>query len=277
VIGGATRVYALLGRPVGHSLSPALHNALFAHLGVDAVYVALDVAPAQAAAVPAALRALGLAGANLTVPLKEAVLDGLDALSPGAARAGAVNTVLRGEDGALIGHTTDGEGLLAAIAEAGGARGPAAVLGAGGAGRAVAAALSAAGVRTTLLNRDPARARRAGEALGLPWGGLEALPELAPGLQLVVDCTRPEGHTADVRTGLHQMPPGALWVDTRYFLELGPLRAACAARGLRLMDGRPMLLHQALAASALWTGLRVPADRARALAPAFGPPGGGAA
>jgi len=275
VIGGATRVYALLGRPVGHSLSPALHNALFALLGVDAAYVALDVPPGEAARVPAALRALGFAGANLTVPLKEAVLDGLDALTPAAARAGAVNTVQRGDGGELIGHNTDGEGLLAALDEAGGAGGPAAVLGAGGAGRAVAAALSAAGVPTTLLNRDPARARRAGGALGLPWGGLDDLPALAPGLQLVVDCTRPEGVTAEVRTGLHRMPPGALWVDTRYFLDLRPLRAACAAFGLRLMDGRPMLLHQALAASALWTGRRVPADEARARVPAFGPPGGG--
>src|SRR5690606_26920551 len=108
VNGGATKVFALLGRPVHHSLSPAIYNGLFAHHGLDAVYVALDVAPERGPGVVEALRTLGLGGVNLTVPHKAVVVPALDEVGPAVHVAGAANVVVA-RDGRLVGANTDGD------------------------------------------------------------------------------------------------------------------------------------------------------------------------
>ena len=146
MISGRTRIYGLVGHPVRHSLSPAMHNALFGKLSLDAVYLAFDVDPRRAEGVTDAIRTLDLVGVNLTVPFKERVLPPLDHVTIAAEEAGAVNVVIN-VDGWLTGYNTDGEGLLGALAEEHGFNAKAqrcVVLGAGGAGRAVASALAAA-------------------------------------------------------------------------------------------------------------------------------------
>ncbi|MCA9711823.1 MAG: shikimate dehydrogenase (NADP+), partial [Myxococcales bacterium] len=139
---GLPRVFGVLGDPVAHSRSPAMHGAAFAALGLPHCYFAFHVRPPQLAAALAGARALGLGGLNLTVPHKQAACALVDALDPAAARIGAVNTVCM-EGSRLVGLDTDGEGFLAGLAELpGGEPSSAVVLGSGGAARAVVDALA---------------------------------------------------------------------------------------------------------------------------------------
>ncbi|MEI7437183.1 MAG: shikimate dehydrogenase, partial [bacterium] len=170
-LSGTTRPYAVLGHPVRHTLSPAMHNAAFQALVRDAVYMAFDVAPEQLMQVLPAMAAMGFGGINLTVPLKEVAFRGLADLDPLARRLGAVNTVEILPDG-LKGHNTDGCGFLRAIAEAfdfNVAGRSLFILGCGGAGRALAITAAVEGAaRLVLADIDPARAARVcGEIRGI--------------------------------------------------------------------------------------------------------------
>jgi shikimate dehydrogenase len=276
VITGRTRVFALVGHPIRHSLSPAMHNELFRRLDLDAVYVALDAPPERAAWVAEAVRTLGLAGCNLTVPFKEAVLPSLDRLSPEAACAGAVNVVLV-EDGALVGHNTDGAGYLAALREelgigVEGRR--CAILGAGGTGRAVAAALAAAGVHEIcFFNRTRSRAEAAVATLShrfpavrLGTAGLDANAFAGTPWTLVVNCLSGPGLASLDGFGVRHLPRGeggAVWTDVNYWLSDPPLLAACAAHGVRIQRGIGMLMHQGARSFELFSGRTVSADTIR--------------
>jgi shikimate dehydrogenase len=265
-----TRVFALIGHPVRHSLSPAMHNELFRRHGVDAVYVALDVAPSQADDVATAVRTLALAGCNLTVPFKERVLPGLDVLRPAAALAGAVNVVIREPDGTLVGHNTDGLGYVRALAEELGVtpeERSAAVLGAGGTGRAVAAALAEHRARAvTLYNRTRARAEAAAAALSprFPHTRFDAA-ELTPegwsarveGHDLVVNCTSGEGAARVAALDVGGLPQHAVWTDANYWMADPPQLASCARRGIRIQRGIGMLMHQGALSYELFTGRAV--------------------
>ncbi|MBU0607216.1 MAG: shikimate dehydrogenase, partial [Armatimonadetes bacterium] len=116
---GETRVAGVIGWPVRHSLSPPMHNAAFAALGLNWVYVPFAVAPEQIAACVAAVRALDLAGLNVTIPHKPAVLPHLDALGPESQALGVANTIINRE-GHLLGRNTDGAGFLRSLREIGG-------------------------------------------------------------------------------------------------------------------------------------------------------------
>ncbi len=267
---GRTRVFALVGHPVRHSLSPAMHNELFRRHGVDAVYVALDVEPRRADAVADAIRTLALAGCNLTVPFKERVIPGLDALAPAAELAGAVNVVLREPDGRLVGHNTDGVGYLRALAEELGVAPEgqdAAVLGAGGTGRAVAAALAEHGAASvTLYNRTVGRAEAAVAALAprFPATRFACAPlstgawaERAAAHDLVVNCTAGDAAAAVAALDVALLPARAVWTDANYWQADPPQLAACARRGVRIQRGIGMLMHQGALSYALFTGISV--------------------
>ncbi len=266
-ISGATRVFAVVGNPVQHSRSPELHNRWFAELGVDAVYVALPADPARASELPSALRTLGLAGVNLTVPFKEAVLDGLDVVHPTARALGAINTVVCSE-GRLVGHNTDADGYVDGLVREHGevVRGArVAVLGAGGAGRAVGLGLGLRGaVSITWLNRTPARAeevaRRSQPFCRARCAGAPLTPEafaaLAPELDLIVNATTGPAASLVEALPIDALRDTAIWSDVNYWQRDPPRLAACAARGLRTQDGWPMLVLQAARAFELFTGLR---------------------
>ncbi len=270
MITGRTRVYGLLGHPVRHSLSPAMHNELFRQCGIDAVYVTFEIDPANADDVGRAVRTLGLAGANLTVPFKERVLPALDVLGAEARACGAVNVVVRRPDGALVGHNTDGIGWRDALrAELGlGLAGEdVAILGAGGTGRAIAAAAAEAGAASvTFYNATLARAERAAETLAahVPTTRFEALPldpsvfaERSPGHTRVVNCTS-GGAAPRVETfPVEGLPDGALWSDVNYWMADPPRLAACARRGLRIQRGIGMLIHQGALSFQHFTGCEV--------------------
>src|SRR5262249_27984882 len=160
-ISGSTRVVGVIGDPVAHSRSPAIHNAAFAALGLDWVYVAFPVAAGRGADAVAAVRTLGIEGLSVTMPHKSDVAAACDELTPGAAALGAGNTVIR-SDGTVRGDSTDGPGFVSALLDHGieprGRR--VLVLGAGGAARAIVDALGRAGAIVTVAARRPAAAER---------------------------------------------------------------------------------------------------------------------
>ncbi|MEJ5296789.1 MAG: shikimate dehydrogenase [Armatimonadota bacterium] len=261
---GKTRVLAVFGCPVEHSLSPAMHNAAIRALGLDLVYVPFRVEPARLRDAVAGVRAMGFLGVNLTIPLKEQAVSLVDGLSPGAARVGSVNT-LWWKDGCLMGESTDGPGFISSLEEAGGLPDTALVLGAGGSGRAVCFALAERGVRIILANRTPERARRLAEELGdanvrvIPMD-VEALREACREADLVVNCTS-VGMSPNI--GVSPLPPDALRAgQTVYDLVYNPpetrLLADARAAGARPINGVRMLVHQGAYSFRLWTGVDPP-------------------
>lgn len=268
LITGATRVVGVIGDPVAHSRSPAMHNAAFDALGLDWVYVAFPVARGGGAAAVRAVPALGLAGLNVTMPHKSDAATACDDLTPAAAALGAVNTVVVDQDGALIGHSTDGAGFLRALGDEGvdvsGRR--CLVVGAGGAARAIAHALGDAGADVTVAARRPDLARSA--AALAPRGTAAAVQEVpVEGFDVVVNATP---------LGMHGEPPpfdparlrsGQFVFDTVYPAET-PLLAEARARGAGVAGGLGMLVHQGALAFELWTGRVPPLDIMRAAAAA---------
>jgi shikimate dehydrogenase len=269
MISGSTRVVAILGDPVAHSRSPAMHNAAFAALGLDWVYVALRVPPAELRAAITGVRALGIAGLNVTVPHKERIVRWLDDVSTAARQIGAVNTVVR-RGQRLVGENTDAPGFLRALAELGfRPRGRRIVLiGAGGSARAAAWAVADAGcARLTILNRTPARAAALAKAVrGLRAGvvrsaalDLESSAEALVDAELVVNCTSIglDGRIAPP-IAVDRTPRDCLFYDLVYGAAPTPFVRLARSRRRRAADGSRMLLHQAALAFELWTGKPAP-------------------
>ncbi len=153
-ISGKTQVCALIGDPVEHTMSPAMHNAAYAELRLDYVYIPLLVRPEGLGNAVRGLRALNVRGFNVTIPHKVKIIPRLDSLDPMAERIGAVNTVVN-NGGELTGYNTDAAGFLAALQERGFAPGgkQVALIGAGGAARAIAHVLAEQGADIVILNR----------------------------------------------------------------------------------------------------------------------------
>ncbi len=269
MIAGATRVAAVIGHPVAHSLSPALHNAAYQTLGLDWTYVAFDVAEGDAPAALAAMRVLGLAGLSVTMPHKTAVAGACDEYGPDAAALRSVNTVTRLDDGRLRGDSTDGDGFLRALADADVDIHDAdvLVLGAGAAARALVLALARAGARVVVTARRPEAAKEAAEYASADTAAWSDRGAVAARARVVVNAT-PIGMGADTEL---PVPAEAIRADhvvadlVYYPLETPLLRAARAA-GARPVDGLGMLVHQAALQIVRWTGLEPPVEAMRAAA-----------
>jgi shikimate dehydrogenase len=276
MIGGSTRLVGVMGWPVSHSRSPAMHNAAFATLGLDWAYVPLSVAPEEVGSAVAGLRALGFAGANVTVPHKQAVMPYLDQLTPAAQAAGAVNSIAVCEGGALLGDTTDGYGFLRDLEEHGvGAPRRAVVIGSGGAARSVVYALSEAGSAVTVCARNEAKAAAlcaaVDQALPNRAGRLSvaAFPsemgEAVRNVDLLVNATSlglHEGDAAPWDSTVH-LRPGQVAYDLIYSRETEFLKLA-AEQGALAIDGLGMLVHQGARSFELWTGMAAPVEVMRA-------------
>jgi shikimate dehydrogenase len=265
----STGVVALLGYPVEHSRSPAMHNAAFAAAGLDLVYLAFAVPPGELAAAVRGIRALGLRGANVTVPHKQAIIAYLDTVSPLAARIGAVNTIVNNA-GCLKGYNTDASGFVASLKEQGFSPRDkeVVILGAGGAARAVAFALHEAGcARLVIANRDLEKAAALAAALAAYGAAAEvcglAGAELAfslAGSELVVNATSvgmwPHPEATPVPAASLQ---AGQWV---YDLVYNPLQTRllreARQRGCHTLTGLSMLLYQGAEAFRLWTGVVPP-------------------
>ncbi len=265
-IRGSTRVAAVIGHPVAHSLSPALHNAGFASLGEDWVFAAFDVAPGDAPAALRAMRVLGLGGLSVTMPHKQAVATAVDRLDASAAALGAVNTVSVAADGALVGHSTDGAGFVASLAAAGHAAAGRrfCILGAGGAARSIVDALARAGAeRIAVVNRTPSSAEAA--AALADGRGVVGGPGDIRDAEIVVNATSVgmgSDHVACDTALLHR---GQVVADIVYHPRRTALLAAAELCGAVTVDGLGMLVHQAALQQRCWLG-RLPDTAAMAAA-----------
>jgi len=249
-------VAAVIGHPIAHSLSPVLHNAAFAAAELDWEYVAFDVEPGAAPAALDAMRVLGLAGLSVTMPHKEDVAAAVDALAPAAAALRSANTVVRGNGGCLIGHSTDGEGFVASLAAAGVAVAGARVLvvGAGAAARSVIDAMGRAGAaQVVVVNR---MAAKAAEAAGLSVVARIGAPDEIGAADIVVNATSVGMGTSDVPFDVALLRPGQVVADLVYHPLETRLLAAARAAGCVAVDGLGMLVHQAVLQQELWTGVR---------------------
>jgi shikimate dehydrogenase len=259
VASGTTRVAAVIGTPITHTLSPAILNAAFEERGLDWVFVAFDVADGDAGRAVDGMRAFGLAGMSVTMPHKEAIAALVDRLSDDAAALGAVNCIVR--DGhELVGESTDGPGFVDALrAEIGfdpaGRR--CVVIGAGGAARAVVLALGRAGAAEVgVANRTASRAERAA-ALAGSVGRVVSADEVA-GADLVVNATPVGMLSADLLLDPSRIGPGQVVADLVYYPATTPLLDVARMRGATVVNGLGLLVHQAGHSFRRWTGIDPP-------------------
>ena len=256
---GGLRRLGVLGWPVAHSRSPAMHRAALAAIDrTDLTYQRLPVPPEAFAETVRALPAAGFLGANVTIPHKEAALALADEASEAARAIGAANTLTFRPDGAIAAENTDAPGLLAAL----GAPAPASalVLGAGGSARAAAYALKRAGADVAVWNRTPERARRLARDLGVT-----AVTGRAPAAEALVNCTAaglddPASTFKELPVTADVLGEYAVVVDLVYRAGGTELLRAARRRGCRVVDGLEVLVHQGASSFEIWTGARAPLD-----------------
>lgn len=271
LVNGVTWTVGLIGWPVEHSVSPAMHNAAFETLGLRWRYTLLPTPPERVRATLAQLKAQDCRGANVTVPHKQAVIPHLDEITDTARAIGAVNTIVV-QKSRLIGHNTDGDGFLAALREAGSepAGRRALVLGASGAARAVVYTLAQAGCAVAVCNRTPQRAIQLARDMGDRVRAVIDLsePDLAR-FDLLVNAT-PVGMwpQTDASPWPETLPLPARWTifDLIYNPAETRLLAQARAAGAVAVGGLEMLVRQGALAFELWTGHSPPVDVMRAAA-----------
>jgi len=264
---GRTRLAAVIGDPVRHSLSPTIHNAGFAAVDLDWVFLAFEVPAGGGGAAVEAMRVLGIDGLSVTMPHKGDVAAAVDRLSPSARALGAVNAVIR-EGAVIVGENTDGDGFINALRVDEGID-PAGmrclVVGAGGAARAVVRSLELAGAAEVIViaRREDAAGRAAALA---PKVGRVGTVEEAEGIDLVVNAT-PVGMGEVTPLDAPELPipeerlgSGQIVADLVYHPLVTPLLAAARRRGAVAVNGVGMLLHQAAIAFRLWTGEDAPLE-----------------
>ena len=251
-----TRLYAVIGDPVAHSLSPVMHNAAFRQTGHNGVYVACHVTDLPEAV--AGIRALGIHGCSVTLPHKVAVMDLLDEIDPMARRIGAVNTIVN-HAGKLAGFNSDSPGAMAALLEKTPvARRQVGVIGAGGASRALADGIKAHGGRLTIINRSEDKGRRLAGVLECDFCPLVDFSGV--GCDILINTT-PVGmipHAGHMPVAHACLRPGMTVMDIVYNpLETQLLRAARDA-GCTVIDGVSMFVHQGAFQFERWTAKKAP-------------------
>ena len=271
-----TRRVALLGKPLKRRHSVVMHNAAFEAAGIDARYELLELEPEDVEAAVTAARGPEFLGLGVTAPYKKVVASLVDEVEPDAARIGAVNNVVRSDDGRLIGINTDAPGFRAGVELAMGrplAGANVVVAGAGGAAHAVVYACLAAGARrVTIGNRTtPSAEELAARMTGIGDGTVAAIGLADPvfgsalaSADLAVNATTVGMLDPGMTLPVDLLRPGATVFDLVYVPAETPLLAAARARGLRAANGSEMLIAQAAAAFERWTGVGGMADVMRA-------------
>lgn len=279
MIDGKTRLICLLGHPVAHSLSPAMHNAAFEKLNLPYAYLAIDILPEDLPAAVQSLKTLHFRGANLTMPLKTAILPLCDELSLVSQVAGSVNTLLYRDDGTLFGTTTDGVGLTRSLQNQGvsyaGKR--VTLLGAGGAATAIAAQLAVDGAaeiaifqrKSPTFERALSFANRVNahtscRASVIDMADRDALKTSVAESSVLINATN-VGMGTDPSSLVPKdfLVPGLFVYDIIYEPAETPLLRAARERGLSASNGKDMLLYQGAASFRCWTGQEMPTDYVR--------------
>ncbi|MGL5514911.1 MAG: shikimate dehydrogenase [Sporomusa sp.] len=267
-----TQKVGLLGWPLGHSLSPAMHNVAFAAGNLDYVYLPLPTPPELLPQAVAGLRALGFSGVNVTIPHKVAIIDCLDELDASATLVGAVNTVVI-RDGRLIGYNTDSGGYIRSLTAAGvSVSGKhAVILGAGGAARAVVAGFIANGINTVTIGaRDAAKASATATAFsatgrqvtGVTLDSQDFAVALA-NADIIVNTTSLGMYpnvTSQPQIPWESLKPSAVISDIVYNPLITQFLAEAARRGHKTVTGEGMLAEQGALAFSLWTGCAEPSE-----------------
>lgn len=265
MITGRTKVVAVIGHPIEHSLSPAIHNAGFRSTGLDWVYVAFDVAAGSASAALDSVRTLGLAGLSVTMPHKQDIAMAVDNLSPSARNLASVNTVSVSHDGRLTGHSTDGDGLVASLQELGidVEDRTVTIFGAGGAARSVIDSLERhRASRICVVNRTLLAAQRAielahGRGLAVSGDDRGTIAEFVQNSEIVINATSVGmSGSDDLVLDPRLLGSQHVVVDLVYHPLETPLLRAATERGCRVVDGIGMLVHQAALQQVVWTGVR---------------------
>jgi shikimate dehydrogenase len=261
-ITGKTKITGLFGYPVEHTLSPAMHNAAFEHLGLDYCYVPFLVHPGSLGRAVESIRALSLAGVNVTVPHKEAVIPLLDEVNEEASFIRAVNTIVNRE-GRLTGYNTDGRGFMRSLEENGISVDGKKVLvaGAGGASRAVGYYLSEKAGSLAIYDIDPGKLGKLVSDLSQIRGNVSALPRIGhqTGFDIIINATPLGLKKSDPPpVDLEALLPAQTVCDLIY--KKTPLLDHAAQKGCRTMDGLGMLLWQGVLAFELWTSVTPPVD-----------------
>lgn len=252
--------FAVIGDPIEHSKSPAMHNAWFEEMSVEATYIPLHVSSEQLGAAVAGLKTLGASGWNVTIPHKTAIIPYLDELDELAQKMGAVNTVVRTTEGKLIGYNTDGVGFVRSLEEAVGSSHkdkPVLLVGAGGAARGIAFAMQQQGYSDlTMTNRTVANAQAIVDEMGIGRAiSLKEAEETLAHFSIIVQMT-----SAGLATGNFSMPfslnrlaKGAIVADIVYNPLMTPLLQAAQDKGATIVSGLGMFIHQGALAFEYWT------------------------
>ncbi|HPB82880.1 MAG TPA: shikimate dehydrogenase [Spirochaetota bacterium] len=270
-INAKTELYCIFGNPVRHSLSPAMHNAAFAHAGMNAVYLAFE--PETIAEGVSAFRSLGMKGASVTIPFKVAIMKCCDDISPLAAGIGAVNTLLN-RNGAIEGHNTDGYGAVLALQKSGtavsGSR--ALVIGNGGSARAIAFTLLSEKCAVAIAGRSAERIIPLAEDLGktgtpVPVHLIRELDAtITKDFNIVINTTPLGMEPLAAQSPLPEelLHPGQTVFDIVYAPEETSFLGSALRRGCRTIPGKEMLLYQGVQQFKLWTGTEAPVEIMRA-------------
>ena len=282
-ITGTTVLTGLIGHPVGHTVSPLLHNSLYTAMGLDGIYLPMEVADENLGDAVKGLKALGFAGFNVTIPYKERVMEYLDGISDDAGLFGAVNTVVNA-GGRLLGYNTDGDGFARAFRRHTGAAfagKKVCVLGAGGAARSIVFKIAMDGASAmSIINRTKAKAEalaadltkavRSGKVAGnrgitaaAVESGTREADLLLYDCDIIVNAT-PAGmypNTAEspLRQGL-RLRKGQIVFDTIYNPARTKFIAGAQAMGCRVCNGAGMLFYQGVGSFEIWTGKAVPPE-----------------
>lgn len=267
------RIAAVLGQPVSHSLSPAIHNAAFATAGREGEYVAIECGEREVKSTVSSLRKEGMVGLSITMPLKEVVIDALDSVHVTASLLNAVNCVSFA-DGKAVGYNTDGDGCCDALELQGGAQlsgAHAVVLGAGGTARSVALSLGLRGAHVTIVNRSHDRAEQLVSSLGFALadsgGSLSVgLPEAVAQASILVNATSVGMNSRAMPLDDAFLHSQLVVLDAVYSPMDTALLIAARAAGAQVVDGLWMLIQQARHQQVLWFGENPDANAMRAAA-----------
>lgn len=268
-INGTTKLVGLIGWPIHYTMSPRMHNAAYAHLGMDYVYVPLRVDPRRETNLRDALfglTSLGFVGANVTIPYKQAVIPLLDSLSETAQQAHSVNTIVVGEDGSLHGDSTDGEGFMRDLARCGFidvAQAHIAMVGAGGAARAIACSVAQARCKElTIINRNHVHAQHLVENLRANFSSTKFFHEpldllttkAMADFDLIINCTPPNSVSEII------LSPNNFVYDTNYMHDATNFKYAAERSQARFVDGMGMLLNAGAVSFSAFTNTQAPLD-----------------
>jgi len=251
-----TDIYGVIGYPLGHSLSPTMHNAAFSAKGLNAAYLAFESESVEDAL--QGMRALGIKGMSVTIPHKSSVIPLLDQVDDLAERIGAVNTIVN-EQGRLVGYNTDALGALKALEEKTEVFGKTClILGAGGAARAIGYILKEHGVDLNLANRSHGRGEELADSLECAFIPLERVTDVQVDLLIQTTSVGMYPHDKESIVSSDALNPGMVVMDIVYNPIETKLLSIAKGRGCVTVNGLGMFIRQGAEQFRLWTGLEAP-------------------